>query len=367
MDKVSSIQQRWLSENRNQRSLWPLTIGAYAALLMHIAFFVIFFIYEVTPLFYFNFFSIILFAGLVYLLLRQQSTQFAMLTASTEVFIHQLLAIHYVGWEYGFQFYLLAIPVFLLLGEFQNRIIPIALSFVVIISIPLAYFYAMNHEALYSMLELKPYFALINLVSISLVVAFYIGIFAHITRTSEDALTQSQQDIAHLYEVATIDSLTQLINRMHASNLINLWHKHAHKEKKPFTLALLDIDNFKPINDKFGHDIGDEVLKHIAAILNEEVGEEGLVSRWGGEEFLIALPNYSDKQAIEVFESIRNAIVDNPFTSDDICVFLSATIGATTFFNHDINHDISSMLKAADIALYKGKTGRKNQVVFNQI
>jgi len=364
METILSIESRWLSENNKRRQLWPLVLGAYAALVVHIVFLAVFFAHNVTPLFYFNLFSITAFALIIYVVVKKQAFRFSMMLATIEIYLHQMLATYYLGWDYGFQYYLLSIPVYLLLGDFRHRMTPVLISFFVVISIIAVYLFSLDHTPEYNLGNLEPWVSIINLVSVAILLAVYTGIFTTTSRALDTAMKQSQKDIELLYEAATIDDMTKLYNRMHSRTIIEMWLKQAYQDQKHFTVAFMDVDNFKQINDRLGHETGDDVLKHIARLLNDTIKENGLVARWGGEEFLVALPKAEETEAKAFLENIRQVIENNPFTGKNICTPLTITIGAVHLKNFRHKKELGELLKIADIALYEGKTTTKNRVVF---
>lgn len=366
MDNINDIQQRWLSENLKKRQLWPLTLGSYASLIVHIVFLFIFLIYSVMPMVILNVFSIIVFSIIIYILLKSQSFKLVMALAAAEIYIHQVLAVYYVGWDYNFQLYLLAIPMFFMLGEFKRILMPLIVSMVVLFTLVILYSYTLENQASYSMGEMIHVLPIINLLFTSFLISFYTGIFTASSRLAGDSLIQSQKDIAQLYDAATIDNLTKLKNRMYASSFIEHLIRQSQSEKKPLTIALLDLDNFKQVNDQFGHDNGDRVLQHIAEILESHDEDARLVSRWGGEEFLIALSNCAQSKAQTILEEIRKSIENTPYSNKNICIPLTTTIGASCLTDFDEHKNLSTLLKQADIALYQGKSNQKNQVVFFQ-
>ncbi|XPV54933.1 MAG: GGDEF domain-containing protein [Halarcobacter ebronensis] len=120
---------------------------------------------------------------------------------------------------------------------------------------------------------------------------------------------------------------------------------------------IFDIDNFKNFNDDFGHNVGDEVLKIISKVLLENIREHDSVARWGGEEFLVLLPQTDELGAKNVAEKIRKAI--ESYKRDDIPRQITASFGVTRFKEDD---NETSVLKKADDALYKAKKEGKNRV-----
>jgi diguanylate cyclase (GGDEF)-like protein len=126
-----------------------------------------------------------------------------------------------------------------------------------------------------------------------------------------------------------------------------------------FSLVLVDIDHFKNINDQFGHDIGDEVLKALALAFNACVREQDLVSRWGGEEFLILLPNTARTDAVEQAERLRQLLDSEQLKIDRYPHRVTASFGVSEYHQ---GQSIESVLKQADVALYQAKAQGRNRV-----
>ena len=92
----------------------------------------------------------------------------------------------------------------------------------------------------------------------------------------------------------------------------------------------MDVDHFKKINDRYGHSVGDMVLRQVSKLMHQQLREEDLIARWGGEEFVCAAPNCSVAQATVLGERIRQAITDHTFIMDEVTIKLSVSIGITT-------------------------------------
>jgi diguanylate cyclase (GGDEF)-like protein len=160
-------------------------------------------------------------------------------------------------------------------------------------------------------------------------------------------------------EKATItEPMTQLFNRFHFENQIKYLYENYKNNKIPFSAMLIDIDNFKKINDTYGHHTGDEILKQVAKILKQETRKSDLVFRYGGEEFIILFPNSSLKNIKKVAERIRKAI-ENNVKIDNNPVTISAGIGE---FN-DKQISIEHFLHDLDNALYTAKRTGKNKII----
>ncbi|NVJ52627.1 MAG: diguanylate cyclase [Campylobacteraceae bacterium] len=157
---------------------------------------------------------------------------------------------------------------------------------------------------------------------------------------------------------ANHDQLTGLFNRQKFNEIFKKEIKREKRYKNNLSLIIFDIDDFKNINDDFGHNVGDEILRVIAKVLLESIREHDCVARWGGEEFLVLLPQTDENGAKKVAEKIRKAIEN--YKKDDVPRQITASFGVTRFKEDD---DEVSTLKKADDALYKAKKEGKNRVV----
>ncbi len=171
-------------------------------------------------------------------------------------------------------------------------------------------------------------------------------------QTSE--LEEANQELKHLAE---IDNLTQIYNRMKLDHIILSEIENSISRKTIFSLILLDIDYFKNINDTYGHLVGDEVLIQIAKILKRTVRQTDSVGRWGGEEFLLILPQTDQEQACILAERIRSEIQTYPFASTQP---LTCSFGVTSYQDGDSK---DKMLQRADKAMYQVKKQGRNMVL----
>lgn len=161
-----------------------------------------------------------------------------------------------------------------------------------------------------------------------------------------------------LQALASMDRLTQLLNRgeveQHLQELVQLWTER----QRIFSGLLLDIDNFKKINDTYGHDVGDQVLVSLAEVLRGCVRGHDFVGRWGGEEFLVLLPDAEADYAVQVGERIRSSLQQVSVLPEGGCITVS--IGAGQIFAED---DFQDFYQRLDKALYAAKHNGKDQVV----
>ena len=169
---------------------------------------------------------------------------------------------------------------------------------------------------------------------------------------------------AQLYNKVTImanqDQLTGLNNRRKMMELLNLEEKRFRRHGEPFCLAMADIDFFKQINDRLGHECGDRVIRMVADILVETCRETDAVARWGGEEFLFLFSDTPAEGAAVILERIRSRIAERDFTCGDLTERRTVSIGVTGFRPADT---IASAIARADEAMYEAKRNGKNRVV----
>lgn len=166
-----------------------------------------------------------------------------------------------------------------------------------------------------------------------------------------------------LYESATRDILTGLDNRRQFASYMRHHLSRANRHGLRLAFMLLDLDHFKSVNDKHGHDAGDEALKHLAKILRANVRDSDLVARWGGEEFAICLPDTDIDRAIALAERIRHSVESNPCVVEGVGeIPLTTSIGGAGFRSGD---SVDSLFQRADRMLYKAKDGGRNRCEFN--
>jgi diguanylate cyclase (GGDEF)-like protein len=174
---------------------------------------------------------------------------------------------------------------------------------------------------------------------------------------SQNFLEEKQKQ---LYKTSTTDLLTQINNRVYIDQTIEEKLVEINKSKAEDTkwsLVILDIDHFKAVNDTFGHQQGDEVLKTIAGILTQKLVNSGEIARWGGEEFLVSLFDLDLDQAVEVAESLRGIIEQIPFINGSK---VTISLGIAEYHEGDT---YDTFLKRADDCLYYAKKRGRNQVI----
>jgi diguanylate cyclase (GGDEF)-like protein len=197
--------------------------------------------------------------------------------------------------------------------------------------------------------------AILTLLLILLTV-FYIAFKIVKHTTSELVLAQDE-----LQSLATIDSLTSVYNRHYIFKQLKIEAARVFREKGKLSIVLIDLDFFKKINDSYGHQVGDEVLQEVAKTIQNNIREYNTVGRYGGEEFLILLPNSDSDSAVEIAERIRQSIEDIVIECDKQILSITISAGVSTLSYPEVN--IERLIKRADDALYIAKGNGRNKVV----
>ena len=163
-----------------------------------------------------------------------------------------------------------------------------------------------------------------------------------------------------LEQIASTDPLTSLWNRRAMNEHLAQLVKEYKKYDKDFSIAIMDIDFFKRVNDEYGHGMGDVVLKSLAYLLKTRIENHGHASRWGGEEFLLTFEDMDFEDACKLMESLRKQVEDQLFTDGKISLNITITAGISEFISHAT---LDSLITEADEKLYIGKTSGRNRVI----
>ena len=167
-----------------------------------------------------------------------------------------------------------------------------------------------------------------------------------------------------LNQMAHTDALTSLHNRRYFEQLATEHISRSRQSRYPLCLLLLDVDHFKKINDSYGHDVGDEILKLMAQVAKTQIRDDDLLARFGGEEFIVLLTNTSIQQAQSIAERICDVISKTPYSLDaERQIHFTISIGFARFLPHC--HDLRALIKSADLALYTAKQQGRNRVVMH--
>jgi diguanylate cyclase (GGDEF)-like protein len=165
----------------------------------------------------------------------------------------------------------------------------------------------------------------------------------------------------NLHEEANHDYLTNLLNRRSFAVLAKQFVAISKRYHSDLSVISFDIDLFKSVNDKYGHDLGDKVIQNVAGTIQKNCRDSDSVFRFGGEEFLILLPKTSMSEAIKLAEKIRSTITNSPTLADKLIIEVTASAGVSQWDSQETN--IESALKRADNALYQAKNQGRDRVI----
>lgn len=339
-------------------------LGVGAACI-HLIFTIFFGIYQIVPMFLYN---MCVTAYYLYLgLIKVRSKQFTTIFISTliEVLFHSAVASVLLGWNWGFMLYTIAlVPVaFYLtytLPKFKESLLfPIVWSIVVA-----ACYFGVRlicenikplYEGSYPAILPSCFYYLNMMVTFLMLLGFSI-FFALEIRYMQGRLEKENKTLG---EIALFDPLTHLLNRRSMDDYLMKAFSKAIKDQTPFCLIMSDIDDFKKVNDTYGHDCGDRVLVTVANIMSACVRKNDYVCRWGGEEVLILL-QANKEVATKVAKRICKEVEATEIPYKEKTVHITLTLGISAYSE---NETIHSMISEADRKLYHGKKNGKNQVV----
>lgn len=335
-------------------------IGSIAS--VHVLLLVIFAVFKVRPLFIFNIFSVLTYAVCFWLMWGERE-HYLMIYFITyaEVLLHSFAATICLGWKFGFAQYIIAIiPVCFYICytlDIRRKKFTIATMSAVFSAVA---FLACKFLSFFGdpLVEIDNIALELSLYVFNSLCAFVFLILFSLVFVFEMKLSSNQlrHQNAILDKLASTDPLTGLYNRRSMDIFLN----QAVESASSFALIMCDIDNFKSVNDTYGHDFGDVVLKGIARITSDQVKGQGYVCRWGGEEILILINNASEESSFRIAENIRRNVANRVFELNDKWIHCSLTLGVSLY---DGKEPVEDTITRADYNLYCGKRNGKNAVV----
>jgi len=259
-----------------------------------------------------------------------------------------LLATVTLGWDSGFHYYLLMfIPSIFISTNTRKAVLSVFVLWCFYIGLNML-------TAFVPPLEPLPAQGLIALRYFNISVVFLM--FAYLSSYYYRSILGAQE---RLRKLAITDPLTGLYNRRHALDLANYEATQQKRKSDPLSFIIADVDHFKHINDTYGHDAGDAVLIEIGKAIRMSIREQDSASRWGGEEFMVVLPQTDLEAAMLVAERIRARVAATDVPVDKHEITTSITLGVSCF---RMGETISNVIARADHALYEGKKTGRNRV-----
>ncbi len=173
-----------------------------------------------------------------------------------------------------------------------------------------------------------------------------------------------RESVNNTMAMAVIDGLTGLYNRRYFERHAALMLEKATEQSRDLAVVMLDIDYFKPVNDTHGHSVGDVVLKEFALRMQRSIRGVDLACRYGGEEFVVLMPDAGQAQAQNIAERVRKSISETPFSVGE-GLMINITVSLGVALNNPTGDTPERLLKRADMALYRAKNEGRNRVVFD--
>lgn len=298
---------------------------------------------------WFNVLSVAIWVGAA-LLNRSRRSTLAMWLLFAEVVAHATIATSTLGWESGFQYYLIPlIPFVMFHDHLKGRTVGLASLGVFAVFILL--------KAFAPQLALDGRVASLLTYSNIAIPFIALGLVTYYFRLA------SVTAEARMELMALTDSLTGLYNRRHMEGLLEEAKARYTRDGRPFCVIVADLDHFKEVNDTYGHDVGDKVLRAVASVFAEELRGVDAVARWGGEEFLVLLSETKLEDAVEVAHRLRSAAEEHLGERAGLPRKVTLTLGLAGYRR---GTEISTLIKSADEALYAGKSSGRNRVVIDQ-
>lgn len=208
----------------------------------------------------------------------------------------------------------------------------------------------------------RAYSLLISAATVYILFQIYASRYLHEHRRLMESQVEIEKYNEELFRQARIDSLTGVPNRRDGIERVQALLEIAERNDREFALLLCDMDLFKSFNDEYGHDCGDYLLREVAQEMKRTIRAQDFVARWGGEEFLIVLPETGISGTAELAEKLRSHIEHHEFVHAGVRHNLTLTIGFTARNGSRIA-PLDEYLKEADRALYFGKESGRNRIV----
>jgi diguanylate cyclase (GGDEF)-like protein len=333
--------------------LWywqALTRAALAAAGVHLAFTGLFLVFDTPALVWANLASVAVY-GCIYRLLQRQHGRLAVLLLWAEMLLHTLVATVVVGWDGGFHYYLLVVMPLVFVSPRRT------LRTKLLLGATLAGYYI----GLDACSRLYPPAGPITTGALDLVryvnIVATFGLLAYLAHYYFGAVLRAER---RLHDLATTDALTGLANRRRVMQVASQQLGRRRRDGTPLSFVLGDVDHFKAVNDRHGHDTGDRVLMKVAGAMKAATREADTVSRWGGEEFLVVLPETDIATALRVAERMRESVRQIVVMRTGQPVSVTITLGVSSLRDGE---SIEDAIARADAAMYQGKIDGRNRSV----
>ncbi|EJU21054.1 diguanylate cyclase (GGDEF) domain protein [Peptoanaerobacter stomatis] len=307
--------------------------------------------------------TIILLINIFYIFKNQR---IAVLSSLIEGTVLYTVITYILGWEYSFQNWLIALCFLAITVPFPNRKIFYILAVIECVLYFILYFDVKLDFSNRNLTFLTVYFSLTNIIGLFGMILFAEKVLKW-SANMEKAFFQDKFE--RMENIMYTDRLTQLYNRHKADDVLSNIDDNIQNfsDNEHFYIAFVDIDNFKKINDTYGHDIGDDILVMISNILNKKTKSSDMIFRWGGEEFLMLFKTpkgqekaLNDNIVYSILERIRTTVEKSSIIINNKKINTTITLGAASSKE---SSNVKEIIKLADKKMYEGKNSGKNRVI----
>lgn len=274
--------------------------------------------------------------------------------------IWTVVIVNYFGWDVGVQHFLMVLMVLYFFSSYKHYISKALFAiFLCVLRIILFFLY---HDGM-AVWQLDSWQENLLQITNTVTIFWCFSVISYIcSKTGQELEGKLVEYNNQLREEAGTDTLTGLFNRRKAIAYIEdiVSSRFGSGYSQGLSLCLCDIDFFKKVNDNYGHDFGDEVLKEISRIF-KEMPERSIAARWGGEEFLLIFPDCNGDDAYIALENVRDRIKNTVVEKNDAKVSVTMTFGLTEY---NFASDLDAAIKEADEKLYMGKNSGRDRIIF---
>lgn len=350
MGQTAEPSKRKLQDDTYVRMVYFRVI--FLALFAHASYVIIFGLVSYWGMVHYNIASV-LFYLVMFIVAAKGYYRTAVTLVHAEVCLFVVCCTILGSWNLGFYLYLIAVATLVYFCPYDHKFIPYLFSIVEICIFLSLHYFSSAWGAYY-----PPTSDTVNMLIYiyNAVAGFFIILYAAFVSNVSASVTKRrlEDENRSLNAMASHDQMTGLLNR---HSFLKKLDEH---ESGIYVLAIGDIDNFKQINDTYGHSGGDYVLKTIAGLMRSTCAERANICRWGGEEFLILFPYLQMDEAVMLVQNLRAEIAAYNFHYENVSFQVTITFGIA---ETEPDEDFSGLLKRTDARLYSGKAHGKNQVV----
>lgn len=336
-------------------------VGLVSCMITHTIYMCLFYKFGIREMAIINVFSSLFYLASVIVVVFINEKIVVVYAGLIEVIAHASVATVFVGLRPDFGMFLLMIVPVLLLMPSKNKKIPFTIMFVAVSFYGiLRYVYNDPGTSVYNWehgIE-GTIFYCINFAIGSFVLIYAVSIYTVMNNYTQSKIRVQNEQLKVL---ALMDPLTKLSNRRAMNYELKKIYDDSIDNETSYVIGIGDIDNFKKINDTYGHDYGDLVLIEVANIIKEQLPKHSQVARWGGEEFLFAIPKTDLDDGVKYAQAIVAKVGNKKFEKDDRAFSVTITFGISEGLP---NQDVDNVINSADRRLYKGKSNGKNHTEY---